>query len=395
MFCPNCGNQIPNTARVCGHCGFKQGVQFQQPFQQPPIQQPVPIIVQTTRSVGLFSGCDGLLNLVFSALVIGAIAFIVLAFLCIIQLPSEFPIIDLPAPVADLWSRAIDWQGGSCMNRNQTQAVKQTGGQNQGENAGATACHRSKFIRETIPDHTVYKPGEKFTKTWTVRNDGTCPWTTGYTFRFTQGSQLGGTKSITLNHEVKPGETYTFELDLTAPEQNGTYTGRWEIFDDKGSTFGWYSVVIDVGAGVQAPQPQDSEEVTVVVSPAEGSKCSNFSIAISGFTPNEALFLEIYSLNTPSEFFYPTADANGKAAFTWFADVTAGGQYIVSVTSNTKEGGLDTFIIEADDECTCAGVCPAAACSEANTQEKCDAAGGEWTVVRMQTGPNQYYCNCQ
>ena len=41
-------------------------------------------------------------------------------------------------------------------------------------------CNKPKFQGETIPDNSEFDPGDSFTKTWTVLNDGTCSWTTNY-----------------------------------------------------------------------------------------------------------------------------------------------------------------------------------------------------------------------
>jgi hypothetical protein len=68
----------------------------------------------------------------------------------------------------------------------------------------------------------------------------------GYTFQHTQGMNFEGETSQNLSREVAPGEEITLKLNLKAPDQPGTYTGRWEIFADDGRVLGWYSVVIDV-----------------------------------------------------------------------------------------------------------------------------------------------------
>jgi len=108
-------------------------------------------------------------------------------------------------------------------------------------------CNQSKFVSETIPDGSVYLPGKTFTKAWVIRNNGTCDWTTDYRFVFEEGDRMDGPLSIKLNHVVKPGETYSFEIDLTAPASNGDYTGVWRIKSDDGDNLGKYWVNITVG----------------------------------------------------------------------------------------------------------------------------------------------------
>ncbi|HSR20131.1 MAG TPA: NBR1-Ig-like domain-containing protein, partial [Anaerolineales bacterium] len=44
---------------------------------------------------------------------------------------------------------------------------------------GAAGCNNAAFVSDvTIPDGTILKPGEKFTKTWRIYNSGSCSWTT-------------------------------------------------------------------------------------------------------------------------------------------------------------------------------------------------------------------------
>ena len=133
-----------------------------------------------------------------------------------------------------------------------------------------------------------------------------------------------------------------------------------------------------------------------MVEPAVGAKCTNFTITFSGYAPNEAINLE-FAYFTDAGVYASTgkikADGNGIATYKWYADVTVGGQYIVWGRSDSAVGSA-VFIVEAADECTCDGVCPAETCTSAKTLADCEAAGGEWDVIRMDPGPNQYYCKC-
>jgi len=133
------------------------------------------------------------------------------------------------------------------------------GDEQAGEEDEEIICNRSRYVSETIPDHTVFTPGQNFQKTWTVRNDGTCAWNTSYTFKHTQGARMNDASEFNLPQVVMPGETITLTLDLKAPDQPGTYIGRWEIFADNGEVLGWYSVVIDV-LGEEQDQEKEPEE---------------------------------------------------------------------------------------------------------------------------------------
>lgn len=116
MHCPYCGKQITDSARVCGYCGRRIGTSTPSPSSHPPPSQPPPtqIIIQPSSSEGLFSSLAGLINFSLTAVALVLIAVLVLVFLCVIRLPSDFPVINLPSQLDDLWGRAVAWQSHSC-----------------------------------------------------------------------------------------------------------------------------------------------------------------------------------------------------------------------------------------------------------------------------------------
>lgn len=115
-------------------------------------------------------------------------------------------------------------------------------------------CNVPKFQSETIPDGTTFKPGESFTKTWTVRNDGDCTWTNAYKFVFVSGNRMEGAASQNLTSSVAPGSNVTFSVNLTAPSSDGSYTGTWKIQAPDDQQFGNYWASIKVGSSPAAPQ---------------------------------------------------------------------------------------------------------------------------------------------
>jgi hypothetical protein len=80
----------------------------------------------------------------------------------------------------------------------------------------------------TIPDGASMKQGEQFTKTWRVRNEGTCTWGSGYALVFAWGELLGGSMSQPIPLAA-PNEVIEISVDLTAPPAGGSYTGYWQI----------------------------------------------------------------------------------------------------------------------------------------------------------------------
>ncbi len=88
----------------------------------------------------------------------------------------------------------------------------------------------------TVPDGTKVQPGEKFVKTWRIKNTGTCDWGAGYTFSFVNGADLGASRI-----DVPPTralDTVDISLNMEAPAAPGTYRSVWQLFAPDGSPFG-------------------------------------------------------------------------------------------------------------------------------------------------------------
>lgn len=117
----------------------------------------------------------------------------------------------------------------------------------------------------TVPDGTLFSPGETFTKTWRLRNIGTCIWTDQYTIVFIDGSSMGGASPIPLSQVVPQGETIEITVSLIAPEEYGEYRGEWQLQNETGQNFGIgenadtaFDVKINVGetvAGIDLGTP--------------------------------------------------------------------------------------------------------------------------------------------
>jgi hypothetical protein len=99
-------------------------------------------------------------------------------------------------------------------------------------------CDLADFVDETIPDGTIYAPGAKFTKTWTLLNAGNCTWTDQYALVFMSGNAMGvsAAQPLTVN-PVKPGEKVTITVQLTAPELSGTHRADFKLRNPGGAIF--------------------------------------------------------------------------------------------------------------------------------------------------------------
>ncbi len=112
-------------------------------------------------------------------------------------------------------------------------AIPTTGG-----GSTANGCNNAAYVADvTIPDGTVIKPGASFTKTWTLLNTGSCPWTTAYKIAYFSGDSMGGSAAA-VPASVAPGGQANMSVSLTAPSTSGSYTGYWRMQNDLGQGFG-------------------------------------------------------------------------------------------------------------------------------------------------------------
>lgn len=112
-------------------------------------------------------------------------------------------------------------------------------------------CDAMAFVSDvTIPDGTDLAPNATFTKTWRIRNSGTCSWSTSYSVVFSSGAAMGGPATQPLTATIAPNSTLDISVNLTAPSTPGTHTGYWMLRNAAGQTFGSFYVIIDVvGSG--------------------------------------------------------------------------------------------------------------------------------------------------
>jgi hypothetical protein len=114
------------------------------------------------------------------------------------------------------------------------------------------SCNNSIYISDvTIPDGTQLIPGQGFTKTWRIKNTGSCEWTTSYKLVFLTGEAMGG-QPVALPNNVKSGEQVDVSVVLVAPNKAGDLQGVWRLADDKGTQFGTVLTVVIKSSGSTA-----------------------------------------------------------------------------------------------------------------------------------------------
>ncbi len=108
------------------------------------------------------------------------------------------------------------------------------------------------FISDvSMPDRTVLLPSMRATKTWNIKNTGTCTWDTTYSFNYVKGSVFGPT-TVKIDKLVPPNETYEVSVPIDTPAANGEYTAWWQMRSGAGTGFGetvWYDFIVDAEKG--------------------------------------------------------------------------------------------------------------------------------------------------
>lgn len=97
------------------------------------------------------------------------------------------------------------------------------------ESQSGPPCLSANFLSENYPDGTIVKPGEIFTKTWRVKNSGSCTWDSDYLLIFWDGDALGTAYSYPLPQTVYPEQEVDISIPFTAPATDGTYRSEWMI----------------------------------------------------------------------------------------------------------------------------------------------------------------------
>lgn len=123
--------------------------------------------------------------------------------------------------------------------------------------AATKSCYSMAFVSDvTIPDNTPVAPGQTFTKTWKVVNNGSCAWDAGFKFAFTGGEQMSGA-TYTLPAAVAINATIDLSITMTAPtNKTGALRGNWRMQTAGGQFFGdEVFVIVVVGGGTITPSP--------------------------------------------------------------------------------------------------------------------------------------------
>lgn len=152
--------------------------------------------------------------------------------------------------------------------------ISSTGMQIPAEPGDSECLLRATFLQDVaIPDNTSLQPETPFTKSWRLRNDGSCVWDGAYALTFLGGARMGAPRTTPLTHTVLPGGTVDLSLEMIAPDQPGAYQGFWKLQDPQGRLFGvgdggrlsfWVKVAVlpePMGVETLSPNPDQTADL--------------------------------------------------------------------------------------------------------------------------------------
>ncbi len=124
-------------------------------------------------------------------------------------------------------------------------------------------CNRASFVKDvTIPDGKEIAAGASFTKTWRIKNNGSCTWRANYVVLFDSGEQMGAPASAPIGGTVAPNATIDISVNLIAPANPGNYQGNFKLRSHDNIVFGvnadaqgpfWVKIVVPVPTPTPTP----------------------------------------------------------------------------------------------------------------------------------------------
>ncbi len=164
----------------------------------------------------------------------------------------------------------------------------------------------------TIPDDTHMLPGQAFSKTWRLVNEGSCIWSQSYAVVYFSGSQMNAVPRNGLPEVVTSGGSVDVSVDMIAPANPGLYQGNWKMSNSEGRLFGigpngdspfWVRIiVIEQATPTLTLTPVPTQTPTPVV----------YASGQAALKPGDGLDLDTNTTATPptsaSDFIYTFGD---------------------------------------------------------------------------------------
>lgn len=162
-------------------------------------------------------------------------------------------------------------------------------------------CNRGSFVKDvSYPDNTVVEAGAAFTKTWRLKNTGSCTWTSSYVLLFDSGDQMGASATAAITSgSIAPGETVDISVNLTAPTTPGTYQGNFKLRSPDNIVFGintdgqgpfWVKVVVasPTATATTVPSTADLIVTEITFNPDPPTQGQNVTVSVTVYNQGNA-----------------------------------------------------------------------------------------------------------
>ena len=170
--------------------------------------------------------------------------------------------------------------------------------------ATAIPCNRASFVKDvSYPDNTTVEPGVTFTKTWRLKNLGSCTWTSGYVLlldSYTNNEKMGAPATAPITSgSIAPGETVDISVNLTAPTASGTYQGNFKLRSPDNIVFGinadgqgpfWVKVVVPSPTATPTTVPSAADLIItdITFNPNPPTQGQNVTVSVTVYNQGSA-----------------------------------------------------------------------------------------------------------
>ena len=152
----------------------------------------------------------------------------------------------------------------------------------------AYGCYDAAYVSDvTIADGTVVAPGEEFVKTWKFQNTGNCNWSENFWITYSSGEDMDG-DDTEIDEDVTTGDTASISVSLVAPDDEGTYTGYWQLATEDGNVFGervYVLIVVSDDASTSTPTTTATSTATTEATATATATSTTVSTATATTAP--------------------------------------------------------------------------------------------------------------
>lgn len=128
-------------------------------------------------------------------------------------------------------------------------------------------CVYATYVADvTVIDGMVILPGTTFTKTWRIKNSGSCKWDANFAMIQVGGDTMSEQTRFPLTRITYPGQEVDVSVTLTAPTTNGKYASQWRLAVPGGGSAGVGQIDSNLTVSIEvSDKPKNAFAVTSVV----------------------------------------------------------------------------------------------------------------------------------